>query len=967
MFNKNKLSAAIVALAAGGSSYAVAQENPIVEEVVVTGIRASIEKAMDIKRDASGVVDAIAAEDIGKFPDANLAESLQRIPGVSINRNAGEGNTVTVRGFSAEYNMVTLNGRQMPSTNDGRSFNFNDLAAELVNGVEVYKTSSASRVSGGIGAVINVSTARPLDIGTLRLAGSVKGVSDTDEGSVTPEISGLVSNVFADGTIGALLAVSYQQRKYEQERLAIDGWRVNQNINRDNVTNPEVLDRVANTFIAQNYNISVQETERERTNANLVFQFAPNDDLTVTADYVYSNLSVDAKSSQLGVWFNAGDVENVTLNENGTVIDMYENGTFDNIQNWYETVSENNSFGLNIDWQVSDNFNLVFDANMAKSEQNPGGEFNQYQGIVGYGNQQRLQILPGSELPALTETGWDPARGRAQSGFCYTPNPNDPANPIRPNWTDAGHQNCLDYADANNIAPDSVATGPSEAGGIAEELLRAHRNDIQSVNTVDEINQFRLEGLWTDGAVDLRAGVMYIDQTKNNRLKYNAHAPRNVVEQFGGFYGYPILSDAVTSGRTTVGGGFLDQFSGNQHLPREWVYYDPSVYFSEIWPTMGEGYSQIPTEWSPDSYEIQEETLATYIQANLESEFLNKPLRVEGGVRLESTTTTSHGFEQVLVGFTFTDPTSMRPDYAEGGAQPYSEEASYDVLLPNLSLRWDVSDDIVTRFSAGRTIARPDIAHLRSVRSIGDTRPQGAMTASSGNSSLKPYSADNLDVGVEWYYSDLSYVSASYFWKSINDFIVDGTAKETINDVTDPSSNGGTIANPTDPADADLAVFDVSRPVNGPTARVEGIELAVQHTFGETGFGVGANATLVTTNRELVKEDVNNKFAVVGVSDSLNLVGFYEQGPFQARLAYNWRDSFLNGFNQLQGGDAVIVEDYGQWDLTLGYDLTDEITLQLEGTNITGEGYRSHARYKEQLYEAISTGPRVAIGIRASF
>lgn len=959
MFNKNKLSAAIVALAAGGSSYAVAQENPIVEEVVVTGIRASIEKAMDIKRDASGVVDAIAAEDIGKFPDANLAESLQRIPGVSINRNAGEGNTVTVRGFSAEYNMVTLNGRQMPSSNDGRSFNFNDLAAELVNGVEVYKTSSASRVSGGIGAVINVSTARPLDIGTLRLAGSVKGVSDTDEGSVTPEISGLVSNVFADGTIGALLAVSYQQRKYEQERLAIDGWRVNQNINRDNVTNPEVLDRVANTFIAQNYNISVQETERERTNANLVFQFAPNDDLTVTADYVYSNLSVDAKSSQLGVWFNAGDVENVTLNENGTVIDMYENGTFDNIQNWYETVSENNSFGLNIDWQVSDNFNLVFDANMAKSEQNPGGEFNQYQGIVGYGNQQRLQILPGSELPALTEIGWDPDRGRPQAPFCGNGNWNQPPT--------QGQQNCLDYADQNGIDPNGVATGPDVAGGIAQELLRAHRNDIQSENTVDEINQFRLEGLWTDGAVDLRAGVMFIDQTKNNRLKYNAHEPRNVVEQYAGFFGFPVLSESLVSGRTRVGNDFLDQFKGNEILPREWVYYDPSAYFAEIWPAMGEGYSQIPTEWSPNSYEIQEETLATYIQANLESEFLNKPLRVEGGVRLESTTTTSSGFEQTLVSLRFTDPTSMAPVYAEGGARDYSEDSSYDVLLPNISLRWDLTDDIVTRFSAGRTIARPDINNLTAVRTIGDTRPQGAMTASSGNPKLKPYSADNLDVGVEWYYSDLSYASVGYFWKSINDFIVGGTGKETINDVTDPSSNGGDIDNPTDPADADVAVFDVSRPVNGPTARVEGLELAVQHTFGETGFGVSANATFVTTNRDLVKEDVDNRFAVVGVSDSVNLVGFYEQGPFQARLAYNWRDSFLNCFCQLQGGDAVVVEDYGQWDLTLGYDLTDEITLQFEGTNITGEGYRSHARYKEQLYEAISTGPRVAIGIRASF
>src|SRR5690606_33666151 len=207
------------------------------------------------------------------------------------------------------------------------------------------------------------------------------------------------------------------------------------------------------------------------------------------------------------------------------------------------------------------------------------------------------------------------------------------------------------------------------------------------------------------------------------------------------------------SGRTRIGNEFLDQFSGNEILPREWVYYDPSAYFAEIWPTMGEGYSQIPTEWSPNSYEIQEETLATYIQVNWESEFFNRPLKAEGGVRLESTTTTSSGFEQTLTGLRFTDPTSMAPVYAPGGAVSYSEEASYDILLPNISLRWDVTDDIIARFAAGRTIARPDIANLRSVRTINDTRPQGAMTATSGNPELKPYSADNLDLGVEWYYS----------------------------------------------------------------------------------------------------------------------------------------------------------------------------------------------------------------------
>src|SRR5690625_6266526 len=183
----------------------------------------------------------------------------------------------------------------MPNSSAGRAFNFNDLAAELVSGVEVQKTSSAANPSGGIGSTINIATAKPLDIGELRLAGRLKGGTDTEEGSVTPEISGLVSNVFADGTIGVLFAASYQQRKYEQERLAVDVLRGKQNIGEWHPEGAEgaILESrkpTPNTFIAQNYNNPMQTTDRKRTNANLVFQFAPNDDLTVTADYMYSEL-----------------------------------------------------------------------------------------------------------------------------------------------------------------------------------------------------------------------------------------------------------------------------------------------------------------------------------------------------------------------------------------------------------------------------------------------------------------------------------------------------------------------------------------------------------------------------------------------------------------------------------------------------------------------------------------------------
>src|SRR5688572_23090883 len=205
------------------------------EEIVVTGIRASLRQSVDIKRDSYGVVDAISAEDIGKFPDTNLAESLQRITGVSIDRSNGEGQFVTVRGFGPEFNLVTLNGRQMPTSSLGdgasapssRSFDFANLAAEGVAGVEVYKTGRASIASGGIGSSINIRTPRPLDLPGMSGSISAKAVLDSsrNEGTeITPEVSGIFSTTFGDDRFGILVTGSWQKRKASVNTANV-GWR----------------------------------------------------------------------------------------------------------------------------------------------------------------------------------------------------------------------------------------------------------------------------------------------------------------------------------------------------------------------------------------------------------------------------------------------------------------------------------------------------------------------------------------------------------------------------------------------------------------------------------------------------------------------------------------------------------------------------------------------------------------------
>lgn len=361
-----------------------------VEVIAVTGIRSSLVKAMDIKRSAQGVVDAISSEDMGKFPDSNLAESLQRISGVSIDRSNGEGSKVTVRGLGPDFNLVTLNGRQMPSSNlestvisNSRSFDFANLASEAVSGVEVYKTAKAEVSSGGIGATINILTARPLNTPGQKASLGVKAVMDqsTDEGdSVTPEISGLYSNTFADDTIGFGISFSHQERNgatkeavvpqwHTQAIAPVDGW--NGGINNTDWEDGDTFNR------PQQFRYNFTEFDRTRDNGQLVFQYAPSDRITITADYTFSEQTVESTSNGIGAWFWEGETIDGSLNE-------FTTGTNHSPVVWHSgagpdlsfstssdaSINKNESIGLNLEWQATDNlrFELDYHDSSAKSK-----------------------------------------------------------------------------------------------------------------------------------------------------------------------------------------------------------------------------------------------------------------------------------------------------------------------------------------------------------------------------------------------------------------------------------------------------------------------------------------------------------------------------------------------------------------------------------------------------------------------
>ena len=314
---------------------ALAQET--LEEVVVTGIRGSLTSSMNLKRDAQGVVDGIVAEDIGKFPDTNLAESLQRISGVSIDRSAiGEGQRVTVRGVGPDFNLVLLNGRQMPASaiqdtvaSNSRAFDFANLASEAVAGIEVYKTSRASTPTGGIGATINIKTARPLDNPGLHSSFGVKGVIDdvgaepagsacraTTSRRKSPASTAIRSETTSSAspspraTRSATPASTRRRsatagaRSPATTRTTGARFRHRAQPGSETITNrPDATDTYS---VPQNLGYSVNGIERKRTNGQLALQWRPLDALTATLDYTYSENKIETQRNELSVWFNFG-------------------------------------------------------------------------------------------------------------------------------------------------------------------------------------------------------------------------------------------------------------------------------------------------------------------------------------------------------------------------------------------------------------------------------------------------------------------------------------------------------------------------------------------------------------------------------------------------------------------------------------------------------------------------------------
>ncbi|WP_185231779.1 TonB-dependent receptor [Teredinibacter franksiae] len=1007
MFKKNKLSSAVVGVLAASAVVSPAFAQEPVEEVYVTGIRASLEASMDVKRQSAGVVDAISSEDIGKFPDTNLAESLQRITGVSINRVNGEGSEVTVRGFGADKNMVTLNGRTMPSggaygggsgadgtTRSGgdRAFDFSNLAAENVSGVEVYKTSKANIATGGIGATINIKTARPLDNPGFRASVGAKAIMDTTNrynSDVTPELSGLVSWTDDNEQFGAALSLSHQQRDSGYTGVTVNDWNIgvwgedNLYNNDGDIYENQPVD--GQLYARPNdFRYAFSDTQRERTNGQLTLQFAPTEHFTGTMDYTYAKNDVEEYRGEVTNWIqNGSNVAGVEFDNSAvaTPISVTEayNGTVDiGYEQQYRSQSnELNSLGVNLDFQLTDTLSFTFDVHNSQMDSDPTGPDNSGEVAIGLGS-------PTVSGKSLYFDGDIPT---------YTYETTVPDNAITP-------------------------------ANIGSSIGR-----VRGAGSSNEITQIKLDGTLEfdqgrfDFGVETRAMEMAAYQTSGANQTLGNWGIANPGE---------FADDLFT--KVNVHSEFED---ANVSRSPTVAWRADAVELYEFAETFypDSAYLRVEETFSANDI-VNEDTTAAYFQVALSGDLGGMPVNFLTGVRYESTKVESVSAVTPVSYLVWENNNDFSP-YTDPSADVVNLNVStdYDHLLPSMDFDISFKDDLIGRFSYSKTIARAGYGQMRvspsnfgtSGSTFNGTRP----TADSFNPALLPLESDNLDLSLEWYFGETSYASAGLFEKRVANFIGTGQVDQTHYGILD-QTNGQRVMDaagdlsdlslPSDDTnlyamvvlnehpealdatndDGDLIfpngvfeatteqllllgetdgwdvvpeegdpemVFRTSRPENNKEATIYGAEFAVQHFFGDTGFGVLANYTFVNGDvgfDNLAHPD-DSQFALTGLSDTANLVLMYENYGVQARLAYNWRDEFLDEANFKGSNNPRYVEEYSQIDLNVSYDITDDLAVSFEGINITGEDYRQHARNSRQLWYYDDLGARWQAGVRYKF
>ncbi len=957
------LTLAALASQAQAQTQAPAPATQSLDTVTVTGIRASIAKSIDTKRNADTNVEVVSAEDVGKMPDKNIADALSRLAGVNVQYGGAgamdEAERVSIRGTSPNLNLVTVNGHALSSgdwhvgdqSSSGRSVGFGLMPSQLIGQSIVYKSGRADVTEGGISGSVDILTRKPLDF-KKGVTGEVSlgAVYATLPATTDPQLSGLINWKNTDGTLGILVQAFSEKRHLRRDGQEVFSYSVVTPAQAAASGDPTL----ANKRYPGSLNVAEFDGARERTGGFIALQAKPSQALDVSLSAFRANLTADNYNSS-GFAFPGQLVSSGWLIKNAKVSgDII---TSADIQRPAFIAGNSAAAQADLNKRVIGFEYDNIDREGAKSLSSFTDLDVTFKPNDRWSLRARLGYTVGSGI-----TGSEPmlTYGLINNNVSFNVKGSSPTTYT---VTDLSGKNI----DMSNIANFSQMSNTAAA---VESLDQEHYLHLDAEYKADL-------GVFNNIKFGYRKATH--DRTYNSYAgRWNAQdnaagpiTPSPFISVTGGLLvnkdNLPVYSNGtLTTQPITQANLVTGQLVPSTMVPSNWgeglrdgIPYNLFRFdFAQI-----QAFAKQYMNWDPvlnktwtAGYFIEESNSAAYLMGEFESGKLSGNL----GLRLAQTDLTSISYQALPTSGAGScvplQPCSI-PNAIVGARTasyiPQIVTTHHNTALPSLNLRWEADKDVIVRAALTRTLGRPNYNELAGAVSLNGT----TLIGSSGNPLLKPITSNNLDLNAAWYFAPRAYVSGGIFMQNLQNYVKAGTSQvEYFNTVTGAN-----------------AIFTVSSR-RGVGATVRGAEGALEMPVGNTGFGFGVNATYVNSSDD-------DGVEMLGTSKwTYNLRGFYEDDRFSASLAWNHRSDYSTGFAGNGTNTPTFAADgtatyngltkyagYGALSLSVGYKLTKDLSLQFDGNNLNDPIRHTYSISENAPLSWYRSGRQYFLSLRAKF
>ncbi|MDE2111540.1 MAG: TonB-dependent receptor [Alphaproteobacteria bacterium] len=968
------LGASILALATvlgAGAALAQSTSTPM-ETVVVTGFRQSLEKALDMKRNALDSSDSILATDIAKFPDLNVSESLQRIPGVALERDAGEGREISVRGLGPGFTRVRINGMEALATtgsedisggtNRGRAFDFNVFAADLFSALTVHKSASADLEEGSLGATVDMHTAHPFDHPGFVLTGSAQYGYNDLAGSSDPRFAALVSDTLMGGRLGVLVSAAYGIQntledgtstvRFQNDNTAqsdthaapgvagcASGCSASQRFaSVDGMTSGASYDLVNEAFHPRFPRYDLVMNHEKRLGLTSSVQWQPDDDTLFTLDALFADFAVQRQEAYIEANSFSNNFATKSLGPGLPAswgirkIDV-TSFTVDNARNNVTKLTANN-VGARVEHRL-DHLDTRFQQVTLDGTHSFSDSFKVH-GLVGWSESHHRN-------PIQTTLTYDYGVPGIQN-FAYDYSGGYSAIPM------------INFGSA----ADSSGTVTSTNNWFLSQIRERAEYDFNAYRTIQgDFSWTTTDWLTLQGGFNARNyGYRTMDLRRSNGSTSNLDSSIPTDMEAADLSKYSEMVSLCG----------LNLPSGS---PTSWMVPDLNKWNAafNIWdPTSEGGAFKLGPEPSLSSNgSVREDDTGGWLQADWDTMFYGVPFRGNIGARYVETSTTSIGYSY---------------DKASNAVIPTTVKQTYHDVLPSMNAVFEPADDFLVRINASYAMARPDLTNLLPGASA--SKSGSNYTVKVGNPFLKPFRSKNVDLSFEWYYHKGALLSIAMFYKHIDSLVQTLTSNIVYHgnpyglpDSLAVAACGTSYAAPPATGCNENAIWQFSEPANSKGSPLYGTEINWQQPFdflpGPLGnFGFLGNVTFVQAQQIYYNKDgsILTKADLEGLSHtSYNATIYYDdQSAFQARLSAAFRSKYIAKINPGNLNDQEINTSTFNLDASASYKYDENFTLTFDALNLTNQPQNQYVdSVGQRLYYWHQTGREFFLGLRYNY